>query len=67
MDRSSKSVWGASKIDVGGNYKLGRTGMIAFGKTAQQIIEQGYDEMGWWSSIVFEGEENKVILITSIY
>ena len=45
MDQLSKSVWGASKSNVGGDYKPGGTGMIAFGKMAWRIINQGYNEM----------------------
>ena len=41
--------------------------MIAFDKTARRVIKQGYNEIGQWSWMVFEGEKNKVILVMSIY
>ena len=66
-DRASKSVWGASRIDVGSEYKPGGTGIVAFGKTARRVIQQGMDELGRWSWMAFEGEDNKVTLVMSIY
>ena len=66
-DKASKSVWGAIGINVGNNYKPGGTAMVAFGKTARGVIQQGIDDLGRWSWIAFEEEDNKMILIISIY
>ena len=66
-DRASKSVWGASEINVGNDYKPGGTAMVAFGKTAKRVFKQGIDDLGRWSWMAFEGVDNKVILIMSIY
>ena len=63
----SKSVWGASRIDVGSEYKPGGTAVVAFGKIARRVIQQGIDDLGRWSWMVFEGEDNRVILVMSIY
>ena len=60
-------MWGASTIDVGSEYKPGGTGIVAFGKTARRVIQQGMDTLGRWSWMAFEGEDNKVILVMSIY
>ena len=60
-------MWGASKIDVGSEYKPGGTGIVAFEKTARRVIQQGMDALGRWSWMAFEGEDNKVILVMSIY
>ena len=65
-DRSSKSVWGASRINVGSDYKPGGTAVAAFGKTARRVIQQRIDNLGRWSWMAFEGEDNKVILVMSI-
>ena len=66
-DRASKSVWGASRINVGSDYKLGGTAVVAFGKTASRVIQQVIDNLSRWSWMTFEGEDNKVILVMSIY
>ena len=66
-DRASKSVWGFSEINVGNDYKPGGTAMVAFGKTVRRVIQQGIDDLGRWSWMAFEGADNKVILIMSIY
>ena len=63
---TSKSVWGASGINVGSDYKPGGTAVVAFRKTAIRVIQQGIDDLGRWSWMAFEGED-KVILIMSIY
>ena len=60
-------MWGASRIDVCSEYKPGGTVVVAFGKTARRVIQQGIDDLGRWSWMVFEGEDNKVILVMSIY
>ena len=39
-------MWGASRIDVGSEYKPGGTGVVAFGKTARRVIQQGMDDLG---------------------
>ena len=67
MDRASKSVWGARKINVESDYKPGGTGIVAFRKTTRKIIQQEFDELGRCSWMSFEGKDNKVILIMSIY
>ena len=36
MDRVSRSVWGASEINVGNGYKPGGTCMIAFEKKQEE-------------------------------
>ena len=41
--------------------------MVASGKTSRRKIQQGIDDLGRWSWMVFKGEDNKVILIMSIY
>ena len=41
--------------------------MVAFGKTARRVIQQGNDDLGRWSWMAFEGEDNKMILIMNIY
>ena len=66
-DKESKSVWGASEINIGNDYKPGGTAMAAFGKIIRRVIQQGIDDLGRWSWIAFKGEDNKVILIMSIY
>ena len=66
-DRVSKSVWDESGINVGSDYKPGSTAVVAFGKKTRRMIQQGIDDLGRWSWIVFKGEDNKVILIISIY
>ena len=66
-DRASKTVLGSSRIDVGSEYKPGGTSIVAFEKTARRVIEQGMDELGRWSWMAFEGEDNKVILVMSIH
>ena len=66
-DRASKSVWGASEINVGNDYKPGGTAIVAFGKTARKVIKQGIDDLGRWSWMAFKETDNKVILIMSIY
>ena len=66
-DRASKSVWGASRIIVGSDYKPGGTAVVAFGKTARRVIQQRIDDLGRWSWMAFEGEDNKVILVMSSY
>ena len=66
-DRASKLVWGASRIDVGSEYKPGGTAVVAFRKIARRVIQQGIDDLGRWSWMAFEGEDNRVILIMSIY
>ena len=66
-DKASKSAWGANEINVSNNYKPGGTAMVAFGKTARRVIHQGIDNLGRRSWTAFEGEDNKVILIISIY
>ena len=60
-DRASKSVWGASEINIGNDYKPGGTAMVAFGKTARRVIQQSFDDLDRWSWMAFEGEDNKVI------
>ena len=67
MERSVKAVWSASTCTVETEYKPGSTEIIAFGKTARIIIKQGFDDMGCYSWMAFEGETNKVVLIISIY
>ena len=66
-DRASKSVWGASEINVGNDYKPGGTAIVAFGKTTRRVIQQGIDDLGRWSWMAFKEEDNKVILVISIY
>ena len=44
-DKAPTSVWGASKINVGNNYKPGGIAMVAFGKTARRVIPQGIDDL----------------------
>ena len=66
-DPASKSVWGSSAINVGNEYKPGGTAIVAFGKTARRVIKQGIDDLGRWSWMAFEGADNKVILVMSIY
>ena len=48
-DKASKLVWGASGINVGNDYEPGGTAMVAFGKTARRVIQQGTDDLGRWS------------------
>ena len=60
-------MWGSNRIEVGIEYKPGCTGIIAFGKTARRVIQQGVDALGRWSWMAFEGEDKKVILVMSIY
>ena len=60
-------MWGASEINVGNDYKPGGTAMVAFGKTGRRVIKPGIDDLGRWSWMAFEGADNKVILIMSIY
>ena len=59
MDRASKSVWRASKINVGSDYKPGGIGMVVFGQTRRRIQQQGCDGLGIWSWMSFEGETTK--------
>ena len=66
-DRVSKSGWGASEIIVDNDYKPGGTAIVAFGKTTRRVIQHGIDDLGRWSWMAFEGEDNKVILIISNY
>ena len=66
-NRELKLVWVASKINVGRNYKPGGTVMVAFEKQAKRVIQQGIDDFGRWSWVAFVGEDNRVILIMSIY
>ena len=66
-DRASKSIWGASELNVGNDYKSGCTLMVDFGKTVRRVIQKGIDDLGRWSWMAFKGEDNKVILIMSIY
>ena len=65
--RASKPLWGASRINVGSEYKPGGTAVVAFGKTVRRVIQQGIDDPDRWSWMAFEGEDNRVILIMSIY
>ena len=65
MDRASKSVWGASEINVVNDYKPGVTAMVEFGKTTRRVIQQGINDLGRWPWMVFRGKDNKVILIMS--
>ena len=67
MDQSSKSVWGASEIIVGSDYNPGGARIVVFGKTARKMIQQGFDELGRWSWMALEGEDNRFISIMSIY
>ena len=67
MDRASKSFRGASEINVGNDYKPGCTAIVAFGKTARRVIQQGIDDLGRWFWMAFEREDNKVMLIIIIY
>ena len=60
-------MWGASRINVGSEYKPGDTAVVAFGKIARRVIQQGVDDLGRWSWMAFEMEDNKLILIISIY
>ena len=39
-------MWGASRIDVGSEYKPGGTAVVAFGKTARRVIQQDIDDRG---------------------
>ena len=41
--------------------------MVAFGKTTTRVIQQGIDDLERWSWRAFKRENNKVILIMSIY
>ena len=38
-DKASKSVWGASEINVGNDYKPGGTAVIAFSKIVKRAIQ----------------------------
>ena len=60
-------MWGFSEINVGNEYKPGGTAIVAVGKTTRRVIKQGIDDLGRWSWMAFEGADNKVILIMSIY
>ena len=40
--------------------------MVAFRKIARRIIQHRFDDLGRWSRMSFEGEDNKVISIMSI-
>ena len=60
-------MWGASEINVGNDYKPGSTAIVAFGKTARRLIQQEIDNLGKWFLMAFKGDDNKVILIMSIY
>ena len=66
-DPTSKSVWGSSTVNVGGDYKPGGTAIVAFGKTARRVIKQGTDDLGRWTWMALEGADNTAILIMSIY
>ena len=66
-DRASKSVWGASRIDVDSEYKPGATVVVAFAKIARRVIQQGIEDLGRWLWTAFEGEDNRVILVMNIY
>ena len=60
-------MWDTSRINVGSEYKPDGTAVVAFRKTARMVIQQGIDDLGRWSWMAFEGEDNRVLLITSIY
>lgn len=49
------------------DYKPGGTKRITFGKTARRIIIQGFDDLGRWSWMAYEGEANIIVLTISIY
>ena len=67
MDKSAKSVWSASTWNVPTDYKPGGTGIITFGKTARRIINQGIDDLGRWSWMIYKREANIVVFVVSIY
>ena len=60
-------MWGASEINVGSYYKPGGTAVVAFRKVTRRVIKQVIGDLGRWSWMAFEGGDNKVILIMSIY
>ena len=41
-------MWGASRINVGSEHKPGGTVVVAFGKIARRVIQQGIDVLGRW-------------------
>ena len=41
--------------------------MVAFKKIVRRAIQQRIDDLGRWSWMAFEGEDNEVILSMSIY
>ena len=49
------------------DYKPGGTGIVTFGSVSGRIKKAGYDKMGRWTYQVFEGSDDNIAIIFSIY
>ena len=49
------------------DYKPGGTGIVTFGSVSGRIKKAGYDKMGRWTYQVFEGGDDNIAIIFSIY
>ena len=67
FDQRAKDIWGNSYLNMTSDYKPGGTGIVTFGSVSGRVKKAGYDKMGRWTYQVFEGGDDKITIIFSIY